>query len=145
MYWLFTKMLYLIEVFWNTYTYLCTIVNLYAVYTLIGLVVYVSVSIHFPMFNRSMTHKSLINWSPSSIINHDAETYLQLLIGAEWKTWILSTDAAGIAATTIVFWFTGPVKSHKNNFITLLIQQRRQNKLQSRLCFLEPLLLLYCV
>ena len=48
-------------------------------------------------------HKSLINWIPASIINHDAETYLQLLIGAEWKTGILNTVTAGISATTIVF------------------------------------------
>ena len=50
-----------------------------------------------------MEHKSLINWSLSSIINHDAESYLQLLMGAEWKTGILNMVTAGIAATTIVF------------------------------------------
>ena len=58
---------------------------------------------YIPTYSRFKTHKSLINWILPSIINHDAETYLQLLIGAEWKTGILNTVTAGISATTIVF------------------------------------------
>ena len=131
MFWLFTKILYLIKV---SLKYLGLSIHycICIVYTVLG-------RSTFNMYPWSMEHKSLINWSLSSIINHDAESYLQLLMGAEWKTGILNTVTAGISATTIVFWFTGPVKSRKNNFITLLIQQWRQNKLQPGLCFLWAL------